>query len=48
MTEKTLERQVQKLVDELSTHPHRQEIMELMQEQLLDEQTTDYAKQNCS
>ena len=48
MTEDSFERQVQKLVAELSTHPHRQEIMELMRESLLDEQTTDYAKSNCS
>ena len=48
MTEKTLERQVQKLVAELSTHPHREEIMQLMHEQLLDDQYNDFTQNECS
>ena len=48
MTENSFERQVQKLVAELSTHPHKEEIMELMHEQLLEDQSTHYAHVNCS
>ena len=48
MTEEVFEKQVQKLVAELSSHPHGDEIMQLMQEQLLDMQTTRYLAQDSS
>ena len=48
MTQAAFERQVQKLVAELSEHPHKEEIMQLMHEQLLDDQLTHYAHVNCS
>ena len=48
MTKNSFERQVQKLVAELSEHPHKEEIMELMHEQLLDDQSANYAHLNCS
>ncbi len=48
MTQAAFERQVQKLVAELSTHPHREEIVQLMHEQLLDDQAAHYAHGDCS
>ena len=48
MTQAAFEKQVQKLVAELAKHPHKEEIMELMHEQLLDDQSTHYAHVNCS
>ena len=48
MTQAAFERQVQKLVAELSTHPHREEIVQLMHEQLSDDQAAHFAHGDCS
>ena len=37
MTKKTLERRTSQLISEIMQHPHKQEIIKIMQEQLLDD-----------
>ena len=37
MTKKTLERRTQQLVDEIMQHLHKEELLQLMEEQLLDD-----------
>lgn len=37
MTKKTLERRTQQLVDEIMQHSHKDELLQLMEEQLLDD-----------
>lgn len=37
MTKKTLERRTQQLIDEVMQHPHIDELLSLMEEQLIDD-----------
>ena len=37
MTKKTLERRTQQLVDEIMQHSHKDELLQIMEEQLLDD-----------
>lgn len=37
MTKKTLERRTQQLIDEVMQHPHIDELLRLMEEQLIDD-----------
>jgi len=45
MTEATLQRRTKQLALEIHNHPHREELMQLMQEQLTDEMMTQYLEQ---
>ena len=37
MTSKTFERRLQQLIEEVSNHPYKEEVLKLAQEQLLDD-----------
>lgn len=37
MTKKTLERRTQQLIDEIMQHPHKDELLAIMDAQLIDE-----------
>lgn len=37
MTSKTFERRLQQLISEIMQHPHKEELLKLSQEQLLDD-----------
>lgn len=37
MTSKTFERRLQQLIEEVSNHPYKEEVLRLAQEQLLDD-----------
>ncbi len=45
MTEPTLQRRTKQLAQEIHNHPHREELLQLMQEQLMDDMITKYMEQ---
>jgi hypothetical protein len=42
MTEYTLQRRTEQLIAEVKTHPHRDELLELIQEQRMDAMLDEY------
>ena len=42
MTETTLQRRTKQLAQEIANHPHREELLDLIQEQLIDQALDDY------
>ena len=45
MTEPTLQRRTKQLAQEIHNHPHLEELLQLMQEQLIDDMLTKYMEQ---
>jgi len=42
MTEATLQRRTKQLAKEIGNHPHREELLDLIQEQLIDQAMDEY------
>jgi len=42
MTEATLQRRTKQLALEIASHPHREELLDLIQEQLIDQAMDEY------
>ena len=42
MTEPTLQRRTKQLAKEIANHPHREELLDLIQEQLIDQAMDEY------
>jgi len=42
MTEATLQRRTKQLAQEIAHHPHREELLDLIQEQLIDQAMDEY------
>jgi len=42
MTDYTLQRRTEQLIAEINSHPHKDELLELMMAQMIDDMTTPY------
>jgi hypothetical protein len=43
MTDYTLQRRTNQLIAEITVHPHREELLQIMQEQLLEDYLDEYS-----